>query len=84
LENRRGWRIRKVGNSMQQYSESFDGNWRSIEFKFEMYSKEVPRHAIIIPKEWGNYPDWARLNKKMILSRISQVFKEPQYTMIER
>ena len=83
LEKKLGWRIRKSGNSIQ-YAELSDGNWRSVEFKFDMYSKEVPRHAIIVPKEWNHFPGWARDNQQLIIQRIRLALKEPQYTIIEK
>lgn len=83
-EKKRGWKIRKVGNGKIEYSELIQENWRSIEFKIELYSKVVARHAIIIPLEWNQYPEWAQENRKSILERISKQFKEPQFTIFEK
>ncbi len=82
---KRGWRIKKVGNSSQQYVE-LDGNnnWRSITFECKMYADDVPRHAIIVSKDWEKYPEWAQARKSEILTRIKSVLKEPEYTIIER
>ena len=80
----RGWKVKKNGNSFQIYSElDKDNNWRSISFECKMYSKDVPRHSIIINKDWTIYPEWAQLRKDEILSRLRSVLKEPTYTIID-
>ncbi|MBD81179.1 MAG: hypothetical protein CL840_19835 [Crocinitomicaceae bacterium] len=83
-ENRRGWKIRKTGNNYQEYAEFDSGKWRSLNFKFEMYSKEVPRHAIVIPKDWSNFPSWAQDKREVIILRLKEVLKEPTYTLLEK
>jgi hypothetical protein len=80
-----GWKIKKGENFTQIYSElDNDGNWRSISFDCEQYAKNVPRHALIIDKNWNNYPEWAATRKQEILDRLRSVLREPEYTIIER
>ena len=84
LAKKRGWKITKSGNSLQKYSElDAKNNWRSITFECKMYSKGVPRHAIIIDQNWSNYPSWARDKKDEILLRLKRALKEPTYTFLE-
>ena len=49
-----------------------------------MYSKVVPRHAIIISKDWGIYPEWAQAKKDEIITRLKSALKDPAYTNIEK
>ncbi|MDX2360161.1 MAG: hypothetical protein QNK23_05115 [Crocinitomicaceae bacterium] len=81
---KRGWKVKKDGNSKQQYLELDGNNWRSITFDCEMYSNDVPRHAIIISKDWEMYPEWAQDKKDEIITRLKNSLKEPAYTIIEK
>ena len=52
IVKKRGWKIKTIENGSQMYSElDKDNNWRTITFDCEMYSKDVPRHALIINKK---------------------------------
>ena len=83
-ENKRKWKIRKGEDHSCEYLElDENGIWRSISFSSEAYSKNYTRHVIYIPKNWGNYPDWAKKRKEEILNRLKSVLKEPEYTYIE-
>jgi hypothetical protein len=83
-EKKRGWKVKKGGNSKQEYLELDGNNWRSITFDCEMYSKVVPRHAIITSKDWGIYPEWAQAKKDEIITRLKSALKDPAYTNIEK
>lgn len=80
----RGWGIKKVGTSKIDYQErDSDGKWRSLTFEYEMYSAKVPRHALLVPKNWDDFPYWAHGRKQEILTRIKSTLKEPAYTYLE-
>ena len=82
---KRGWKVKKSGDGKQQYLElDNDNKWRAITFYCEMYSNDVPRHALIINKDWSVYPKWAQARKAEILTRLTSVLKEPTYTIIEK
>jgi hypothetical protein len=80
---KRGWKIQREAKDMHLYAELFDGEWRSIEIKSEWYSKNVPRHAIYIKRDWSSYPDWAQERKELIIQRLQEEFKPPTFTIIE-
>lgn len=83
--NKRGWKVKKIGNGKQQYLELDEAKkWRGIIFDCEMYSDEVPRHALIIKKDWSEYPQWAQGRKTEIITRITCVLKAPSYTIVEK
>jgi hypothetical protein len=75
-DNKRKWKIRKGENYTQQYLElNENGKWRYISFDFETYAKGVPRHALYVKKNWGDYPDWAQMKKDEIIERLKSVLK---------
>lgn len=83
-EKNDGWKVRNTGNSIQ-YSEVDDrNNWRSVNFICDRYAKDVPRHSIIIPSDWSDYPEWAQERRDDIILRLKQRFKAPAYTFIEK
>lgn len=81
-ENAKGWKVKKVGNGKQSYSERIEGEWKSITFRVELYSKDASRHSIIIPNNWSDMPEWAQTGKEEILKRLKEYYKQPLYTII--
>lgn len=81
----KGWRVLRTGNNQIEYAELDEsGNWSSIRFESEMYVKGYPRHVIYIPINWDALPSWSQVKKDEILERITEKFKSPTYTLVER
>ncbi len=80
---KQGWKTYREGKEAHFYAELIEGNWRSIQFDSEWYSKNAPRHILYIKKDWSSYPDWAQDRKEIIIDRLHQKFKPPTFTIIE-
>lgn len=82
-EDSRGWKFRKDGTNELRYFEIISNDWESITFRLEWYANDAPRHVIYVPKDWSEYPIWAQEHKLIILNRLNQEYKAPQYTIRE-
>jgi hypothetical protein len=78
----RGWKTRSIGNNQLLYSEWIAGEWVSIAFAIELYAKGYPRHVIYLPKNEQDWPEWAQDQRKVIIGRIKEVYKEPAYSIV--
>lgn len=82
---KQGWKVEKGDGFQVKYGEiDENGNWRFVSFEIQLYSSEVPRHAVFVESDWEDFPDWAIARKKEILGRLRQTLKEPEYTIVER
>ena len=80
---KRAWKIYNETKEVYHYAELFEGKWRFMQIACEHYSKNAPRHAIYIQKDWSTYPDWAQDRKETIMKRLRQELKAPTFTIIE-
>jgi hypothetical protein len=76
----RGWRVGHVGRDMMYYEERISGAWHRIEIDGEMLTGRA-HHVIYFAtaERWKSYPEWARLRRTKIITRIKSEFRAPDY-----
>lgn len=81
---RQGYYIKMDVHDRLQYNGLTEDVWTPIYLKVEQYSKVAPPHAINIPEDWSQFPNWAKEEKEIILERLKKKFKSPAYTFFRR
>jgi hypothetical protein len=82
MNDRQGWRLRRVVSGRWAYEEKMEKQWVGIPFE-ELLDFREPPYVIVAPSEdtWRTFPAWAHKRRAEIIERVRSGLKSRNYVV---